>query len=624
MGGFWVLSGLRGREGAAKLRVEIGLGFCPSAPEFRKIIMAMQSVWRRAVSSRVLAGPVLAGLISAGLVAGLGLGAAEAREHGLRHAQAQKARHAIVVAAEPDAAAAGLSILRAGGSAVDAAVAVQAVLSLEEPQSSGLGGGAFMVFYNAKTHKLSVYNGREKAPASADSHLFYGPDGKPMSYIDAIMSGRSTGVPGAVAMLAKAQSDHGRLPWSRLFDPAHRLAEDGFHVPARMAAAMASHYPQTQTPDAIAYFHKPDGTLYGKGEVMTNLAYAKTLEVLANQGASALYSGPLAEAIIARTQVGPVPGGLTLADFAAYQPEMSEALCTPYRQYQVCSTPAPGGGVGLLELLNILAHTDIATRGPKDPEAWRIFAQASRLMYADRDFYEGDPDQVTVPVAGLLEPAYGAERAKLINSFTTAAPAHGAPKGSVERSLDATREPGGTTHFVIVDAEGNMVSMTTTVESIFGSGRMANGYFLNNQLTDFSAAVDETGAPAANAPGPAKRPRSSMTPVIVLDAHGVPVAAIGSPGGNSIIAYVAKALVGWIDWKMPLQQAVNLPNIVARGGGVSVEAGAAPEVVAHLRQAGLPVSADAGERSGLNGIVLHARGFETATDPRREGEARSY
>ena len=542
------------------------------------------------------------------------------------HAEAKfRLLHGTVVAAEPDAADAGLKVLKAGGSAVDAAVAVQAVLGLEEPQSSGLGGGAFLVFYDAKTHQTTVYNGREKAPATATEKLFFDAQGKPMSFVSAILSGRSTGAPGAVAMLAKAHADHGRRPWASLFGDAERLAEQGFVIPPRFGAAINSGYPQTKTPDATAYFTRPDGKRYAAGDTLKNPAYAAAVRRIAAHGARGLLAGETGKEIIAHTRSGDPPGDLTLADLAAYRPQVLEPLCRPYHGYKVCSAPPPAGGVGVLELLNLLEHTDIATRGPTDPQAWYEFAEASRLAYADRDHFEGDPDVVKTPVDGLLDPKYGAERAALIGTLGPEAPLPGHPAGAGSSGPDATREPGGTTHFVIQDAAGNIVSMTTTVESIFGSGRMTSGFFLNNQLTDFSAPVGVDGKPAANAPGPGKRPRSSMSPVIVFDAQGRPVAAFGSPGGNSIIAYVAKVVVGWIDWKMPLQQAVDLPNVVARRGVVSVEKGMDPAVVAYLRTKGLNVQADAGEVSGLNGFVLRdGEVVETAVDHRREAVARRY
>ena len=549
---------------------------------------------------------------------GLGASPSQARPHALVKA------HAVVVAAEPDAAQAGLAVLKAGGGAVDAAVAIQAVLGLEEPQSSGLGGGAFLVYYDAKTGRTRVYNGRETAPAAATPNLFMDDQGKPMGYINAIVSGRSTGVPGAVAMLAKAHADHGKRPWASLFRDAEKLARDGFVVPGRMGAAMSSPFPMANTDDAKAYFTKPDGQRYKAGDVMTNPAYAHSLGLIAQQGAAGLLKGELAGQIVERVAHEAIPGKLTAQDMATYKPEVTDALCRPYRQYRICTTPPPAGGVGVLELLGILEHTDIASRGPKDPEAWFQFAQASRLAYADRDYYEGDPDFVSVPSQGLTDPAYDAARAALIPTVGGAAPGPGNPPGATPHGTDATAEPGGTTHFVVVDADGDMVSMTTTVESVFGSGRMAGGFFLNNQLTDFSPPVAADGTLAANAPGPRKRPRSSMSPVIIFDSRNRPVAAIGSPGGNSIVAYVAKAIVGWVDWKLPLQDAVNLPNLVARGGVVSVEKGMDPAIVAALQAHGLPVRPDAGEASGLNGVVLHGKAFETAADPRREGVARSY
>ncbi len=535
-------------------------------------------------------------------------------------------KHAIVVAAEPDAAAAGLKVLREGGDAADAAVAVQAVLGLEEPQSSGLGGGAFMIYHDAKTGRTTAYNGRETAPAAAGKDLFVGPDGKPLDFISAILSGRSTGAPGAVAMLALAHREHGKLPWSRLFADATALAQNGFKVPPRMGAAMnMTFFPQTGTPDAKAYFSKADGSRYKAGDTMRNLAYAATLRRLAKEGPSALYSGRIAADIAAKVREGAIPGALNVSDLARYRPEETPALCRAYRSLTICSAPAPSGGLGLMELMGILKHTDIASRGPKDPAAWLTFVQASRLMYADRDYYEGDPDFVQVPTKGLLDASYDGARASLIAALGAAAPAPGHPPGATHEGADATSEPGGTTQFVIVDAAGDAVSMTTTVESIFGSGRMVDGFFLNNQLTDFSFSAHAPGGLSpANAPGSDKRPRSSMAPAIVLDRHGRLVAAIGTPGGNSIIAFVAKALVGFIDWRLPLQDAVALPNLFARGKTVSIEAGTDPGIVTFLKERGLPVRADVGENSGLNGVAATPAGYMGAADPRREGVAVGY
>jgi gamma-glutamyltranspeptidase/glutathione hydrolase len=316
---------------------------------------------------------------------------------------------------------------------------------------------------------------------------------------------------------------------------------------------------------------------------------------------------------------------MTSADLAGYRPEAVEPLCRPFRVYVVCVPPPPSSGVALLEVLALLERTDIAERGPDDPQAWVLFAEASRLMYADRDRYVGDPDFVSVPVSGLLEPAYLDARARLIGSRAAEAPpAHGRPAGAPVPGVDATVEPGGTTHFVVVDAQGDVVSMTTTVESYFGSGRMVEGFFLNNQLTDFSAPVEKDGAPAANAPGPGKRPRSSMSPVIVLDRKGRFVAALGSPGGSNILAYNAKALIGLLAWDLPMQQAIDLPNLVARGNAFNGEAGRmTPEMLDALQSRGVTVKPGSGEGSGLHGVIVRADGLEGGADSRREGVVRT-
>lgn len=535
------------------------------------------------------------------------------------------ARHAMVAAANADAADAALKVLKRGGSAVDAAVAIQAVLGLEEPESSGVGGGAFMVYYDAKTRRTTVYDGREIAPAAADTTLFLGPDGKPLPYLTAIMSGHSTGVPGAIAMLDMAHKTHGKLAWSGLFGDAERLAEQGFVVSPKLGRFINSPVPMAHTSDANAYFTKSDGARYQIGETLKNPAYAKTLRLIAAKGSKALYEGELAEAIIAKTHEGSMPGSLTLADFKAYHPIERAAACRPYHAYVVCAPGPPASGIGVIETLGLLEHTDIAARGPGDPQAWYAFAQASRLAYADRDYFDGDPAFVAVPTAGLTDPAYDTARAGLIDTSGPGAPAHGDPPGAKPHASDATHEPGGTSSFVVVDAAGNVVSMTTTVESIFGCGRMVGGFFLNNQLTDFSMdPVSADGTLAANAPGPHKRPRSSMSPVIVFDRHGRFVLATGSPGGNSIVAYVTKALVALLDWNLAPAAASALPNIVARGAVVSVETGADAKVVAYLQAKGLPVRPDQGEVSGIEVVRATPKGYVAGIDPRRPGKAEGY
>jgi gamma-glutamyltranspeptidase/glutathione hydrolase len=541
--------------------------------------------------------------------------------------QAAVAPHAMVAAANPMAVEAGLKVLRQGGSAVDAAVAVQAVLGLVEPQSSGLGGGAFMTFYDAKTHAVTAYNGRETAPAGATPDMFIGPDGKPLSRPTAMTSGRSTGVPGAIAMLALAQAQHGKLAWRDLFGEAERLADQGFVAPRRMAEAANSRAAQAQSPDAVAYFTKPDGTKIQPGDTMRNPAYAATVRRIASEGPRAILEGSIAEAIVARLHQDPIPGTMTLADLASYKPKAGPALCRPYRIYVVCTPPAPSGGPAVLEGLGILERTQIAVNGPETAEGWYLFSQASRLMYADRDRYMGDPDFVDVPTEGLLDPAYLDERAKLIGPVAGPPPPPGKPKGAGVRAPDATVEPGGTTHFVIVDADGNVVSMTTTVESIFGSGRMVGGFFLNNQLTDFSFSDKSSdGAPMANAVAGGKRPRSSMAPAIVLDRQGRFVAAVGSPGGPAILAYNLKALTGLLDWKLPMQEAVALPNLIASGTLYDAEVEKFPAgVVEGLAAKGVKLTRGFGaEGSGLHGVERTSRGLRGGADPRREGVARGF
>ncbi|SFF73371.1 gamma-glutamyltransferase 1 Threonine peptidase. MEROPS family T03 [Novosphingobium sp. CF614] len=538
--------------------------------------------------------------------------------------QSGQARHAMVAAANPLATSVGVEVLRAGGSAVDAAVAIQAVLGLVEPQSSGLGGGAFMVYYDAKTRKVTAYDGREKAPMGATERLFIDDEGKPLPFFDAVLGGVSTGVPGAVAMLDMAHRDHGHLPWANLFEPARKLAEEGFIVSPRLAGMIAlKQVPQPSAPDAKRYFTKPDGTPYGAGDRLRNPAYARTLQRIARYGASGLLTGPVAQDIVDRVREGPRPGTLTLADLAAYRPTSGPALCRPYRIYIVCTPQAPSGGPGLQIALGILGRTDIARRDAGDEKAWFEFAQASRLAYADRDRYVGDPAFVDVPIEGLLAPEYLRRRADLIGD--KAGPVtFGLPRGAPRSGPDATAEPGGTSHMVIVDAQGNVVSMTTTVESIFGSGRMVDGFFLNNQLTDFSfSPTDRDGTPAANAPAPGKRPRSSMAPAIVLTPEGRFVAAAGSPGGSSIQAYNLKALVAVLDWEMSPQEAAALPNLVAKGDQFTADP--FPEAIMRgLAARGMSLLTARGEASGIQAIVARNGRYEGGADPRREGRARGF
>ena len=561
--------------------------------------------------------PRVAMLLSALLLAA---GCASTRAPG---AAAQPAAPAgFVGSAHPLATQAGLDVLRRGGSAVDAAIAVQAMLGLVEPQSSGLAGGAIVLHYDAKTRRVDSYLGRERAPASATPAMFSDADGRPLSTAQAMLGGRATGVPGVLPALERAHRDHGRLPWASLFGAATTRAAEGFPVTPRLQRHIAGGFPQAAAPDVVALFAGPNGEPLRTGEVMRNPAYAVSLRRVAEHGAAALQSGPLAEAIIARVAAPPLGATMTAADLAGNRVERGDALCRPLREWVLCVPPPPSSGVGLLQVMLLLDGTDIAARGPQDARAWLLFAEASRLMYADRDHYVGDPDFVAVPVDGLLDPAYLASRRALIGTRAApVAPPHGQPPGAPPASDDASVEPGGTSHLVVVDRDGNAVSMTTTIESFFGSGRVVGGMLLNNQLTDFSWSP---GGAAANAIAPGKRPRSSMAPVIVLDREGGFVAALGSPGGNAIPAYIAKTLIGALYWTLPLQQAVALPNLVARGERFNGEAASfAPALRAELSALGVEVVPGSGEDSGLHGALLRAGTLEGAADPRREGVAES-
>ncbi|MFI4880012.1 MAG: gamma-glutamyltransferase [Steroidobacterales bacterium] len=528
---------------------------------------------------------------------------------------------AWVVAANPLAVDAGLEILRKGGTAVDAAVAVQAMLGLVEPQSSGIGGGAFLMYYDARSGEVSALDGREKAPAGATPTMFLDEHGKPLSYVEAVRSGRSTGVPGVVAMLFTAHKRYGGLPWRELFQPAIRAATDGFKVPQRLAGFLGEGSPFPPTNEVRTLFARPDGGTVEAGDEFRNPEYVRTLTRLALEGPSALYTGSIARELVRVTHAAPFPGTLTLKDLSGYRAEWLPALCRPYRRYSVCVPPPPAGGVSLLELLGTLEKTDIASRGPNDPQAWFLFAQASRLMYADRDHYVADPHFVAVPVERLLDPGYLRVRAQLIGEHAGPAPLPG--NVFVPRGRDATQESSGTSHFVIVDADGNVVSMTTTVESVFGSGRIVGGFVLNNQLTDFSFAPTEAGRPAANAVQGGKRPRSSMAPIIIIDKDRNFVAALGSPGGSAILEYNAKAVVAMLAWKLTLKQAIELPNLIARGDRYNGElTKLSPAVVSGLHERGIDLKGGRAENSGFHGVMRRADGaYEGAADSRREGVA---
>ena len=529
-------------------------------------------------------------------------------------------RQIFVTAANPLAVEAGMNVLRRGGSAADAAIAVQAMLSLVEPQSSGIGGGAFMTYYDGVTHRVTVYDGRETAPAGATPEMFLDEAGRPLPFARAVLSGRATGVPGVVRMLEVAHRAHGRLAWRTLFGDAERTAREGFTISPRLGRMIAGRNPENGAPDVRAYFAEADGTLLDPGDTLRNPAYADFLRRLAAEGPDALYRGATARRIVARLREGELPGSMTLEDLAGYRPVERAALCRAYRITLICVPPPPSSGVAVLQLMAILERTDIAARGPTDPQAWFLFAEASRLIYADRDQYVGDPAFARVPVEGLLDPAYVESRARLIGDRAGPPPPAGTPPGARTAGIDATNEVPGTSHFVIGDAQGNVVSMTTTVESIFGSGRMVDGFFLNNQMTDFNFQPrDAQGRLTANAVAPGKRPRSSMTPAILLRG-GRFVGAIGSPGGSAILAYVGKGLVGLLDWGLEPQPAIDLPNLIARGAAFYGEVDKfPPAMIEALAARGIALRPGQGEDSGLHGVMIVNGRLVGGADRRREG-----
>ena len=550
----------------------------------------------------------------------------------------------MVAAANPYAAEAGAEILRAGGSAVDAAVAVQAVLGLVEPQSSGLGGGAFMVLHDPETGETWTYDGRETAPSSATSALFLDDAGNPLRHFDGIASGRSTGVPGAVAMLGRAHEDYGKLAWSDTLDSAVDLAESGFVVSPRMANLVArmGRFVLPRDDNARAYFFvdgDPSQPIPA-GFTRDNPAYADTLRAI-QANPRTLLEGPIAQSIIDKTREAPLPGTLSLADMATYQPNKKPALCSTYRDYRLCSAPPPSsGGVGVQAILGLLEPFNMSAMGPS-VEGWHYFIEASQLAYADRDRYVGDPDFVTVPVDDMLDKGYLAGRSGLIKPNATLSVYEAGKLGPAGQ--DATAEVPGTSHFTIVDRDGLIVSMTTTVEAPFGSQRMVGGFMLNNELTDFSfRPMDDESRLVANRVEPGKRPRSSMAPHIVFAPEGSLAFTTGSPGGNSILAYTAKSIVGLIDWNLSAQAAIELPNVIARNGTVRLEAKDLPEedtnevqragpakefglpsdIIDGLEAMGHEIVRSRGEISGLHIIrVLPDGTLEGAADPRREGIA---
>ncbi len=528
----------------------------------------------------------------------------------------------MVAAAHPLAAEAGREILRAGGSAVDAAIAVQAVLGLVEPQSSGIGGGAFLLHYQGDGGAVTAYDGRETAPAAAREDMFLNADGSPKGFFEAVVGGSSVGAPGVIRMLELAHQEHGRLPWSALFGPAIALAEEGFLVTPRLHYLISVDRYLATFPETRRYFYLPDGEALPVGHRLRNPDYAESLRLIAAQGADGFYTGPIAEAIVTRVRNAPRnPGFMTLEDLAAYQAKERTALCRPYRQYEVCGMPPPtSGGIAVLQILGLLEGFDLAQAGPEAVEGWHLLAEAGRLAFADRNAYVADSDFVNVPLGRLLARNYLRSRSLLMDpgrSLGEAKPGDVGQRAAIQRQT----EPPSTTHFSIVDGEGNAVSMTSSVENAFGSRLMAAGFILNNQLTDFSFRSEVEGRPVANRAAPGKRPRSSMSPTLVLDEDGALYLAIGSPGGSRIIGYVAKGLVGVLDWGLDVQSAISLPNMTNRNGATDLEAGTQLETLAETLEA---LGHDVQMRSmnsGLHGIRITDEGLEGGADPRREGVA---
>ncbi len=524
----------------------------------------------------------------------------------------------MVAAAHPLAAEAGIEVLRDGGNAVDAMVAVQTVLGLVEPQSSGLGGGAFLVYWDAASRSLTTFDGRETAPAAADGGYFLGVGGEPVAFWDAVISGRSVGVPGTPKLLDVVHDRFGTLDWARLLEPARHLAAEGFVVTPRLARSVAEARGLETFAPTRAYFF-PDGAPLEVGATLRNPAYAATLERMQAERSAPFYEGDVAEAIVAvTTDAG---GLLSLSDLERYQVIEREPVCVAYRSYEVCGMgPPSSGALTVGQMLGMLEHFDLAAMG-YGAEAAHLVAEAGRLAFADRALYMADSDFVNVPVRGLLDPGYLTLRAQLIERDTANLGARaGNPPWRDAQLLapDLQPELAGTSHFAIVDAAGNAVSMTTTIESGFGSRLMAAGFLLNNELTDFSFRAEVDGRPVANRVEAGKRPRSSMSPTIVL-SDGDPYVLAGSPGGSRIIGYTALALIGMLDWELEPQQAVALGHVVNRGGTTDLEEGTPAAGFAEtFRARGHEVDVRAME-SGLHAIMLTEHGLLGGADPRREG-----
>jgi gamma-glutamyltranspeptidase/glutathione hydrolase len=535
------------------------------------------------------------------------------------------AQRFMVAAANPLAAAAGRDILRAGGSAVDAAIAVQLVLNLVEPQSSGLGGGAFIVHWDEAARRVITLDGRETAPAAARPDRFIGKDGKPMRFVEAVVGGRSVGVPGTPKLLEEAHRRWGKLPWPQVLAPAIKLAEDGFAISPRLNGLLSGEKNLAKDARAAAYFYEADGQAKAVGTILRNPAFAATLRTLAERGAGAFYEGEIARDIVATvTGHATNPGDMTVADLSAYRVEEREPICGPYRVWRLCGMgPPSSGAVAVQQILGMLETRDLA-RMQAGANAAHWFSEAGRLAFADRNLYLADPAFVGIPLPGLIDRDYIRSRAGLISPERSMGRARAGEPPNKRAQLLAPSEgiENGTSHISVVDAQGNAVSMTTTIEDGFGARLMtAGGFLLNNELTDFSFVPEEDGKPVANRVEPGKRPRSSMAPTLVFDAFGRLYAVVGSPGGSQIIGYVARTLVALLDWKMDPQAAVDLGNFGSRNGPTELEKGTEAEAwKAALEAKGHDIRL-VEMTSGIQAIVKMPEGFVGGADGRREGVA---
>jgi len=545
---------------------------------------------------------------------------------GLAQKQSVSGQKFMVAAANPYAAKAGKEILIRGGSSIDAAIAIQAVLTLVEPQSSGIGGGAFIMHFDKDKDQLTTIDGRETAPSTASANLFLDENGKTVSWIKAVVGGRSVGVPGVLAALKKSHQLHGQLKWETLFQPAIKLARNGFIVSPRLEKLLSKKFNPGvhQMPGTKDYFF-PGGKPLKAGTLKKNPALAAFYEKLAKQGIKAFYSGENAAKIAQAVQNSVVsPGLLTIRDINQYQAKQRHAVCAPYHQYKVCSmAPPSSGGVALLQILRLLEDRHLGQYQPNSVKALHYFTQASRLAFADREVYMADPDFISVPVAALLKDEYIKSRRLLINQTDMGKAVAGQPSLSLSWAQDDSFEMPSTSHISIVDDKGNAVSMTTSIEMAFGSTLMVNGYLLNNQLTDFSLSPARHGKLIANRVEGKKRPRSSMTPVMVFGPDGSLRLVVGSPGGSRIINYVAHVLVGVLDWNLTAQQAINLPRITNRNKNTTIEKDTVIVAQsAEFKKMGHKIKVQ-DLNSGIHAVEIIDGKLYGAADPRREGIALS-